>query len=121
MEVARRSRAAARHAIQHLRWLVEFCAAEGVEPTIPVVEEAFDLKQVDRWGLTALDHQILGILRSARGPVGLSTIAVRVNESEDTLERAIEPYLLQQGYVEKTPKGRILGESASAIIKESAA
>lgn len=119
MEVARRSRAAARHSIQNLRWLVEFCSAEGVEPTPSIVEQAFDLKQTDRWGLTALDHQILDILRAARGPVGLSTIAVRVGESEDTLERAIEPYLLQKDYVEKTPKGRVLGQAASEILKEA--
>lgn len=121
MEVARRSRSAARHAIQALKFLIEYCTAEGVEPTLEVIDAAFDLKQTDRWGLTAIDHQILQILRSSRGPVGLSTIAVRVGESEDTLERAIEPYLLQQGYVEKTPKGRILGESASTVLKEVAA
>jgi Holliday junction DNA helicase RuvB len=120
MEVARRSRSAARNAVQSLRWLFEYCSAEGTEPTMAVVEAAFDLKQVDRHGLTALDHQILAILRSSRGPVGLSTIAVRVGESEDTLERVVEPYLLQQGYLDKTHKGRVLGPAAHDVAGEAA-
>jgi Holliday junction DNA helicase RuvB len=119
-EVARRSRSAGRNAIQNLKWLIEFCTAEDASPSPSVVEAAFDLRQIDRLGLTTLDHEYLAILRGSRGPVGLQTVAVRLGESEDTLERTVEPYLLQKGFVERTAKGRILGPAAGEAMKAAA-
>lgn len=115
-EIARRSRSAGRNAVQNLRWLIEFCSAEEVSPSLSVVEAAFELRQIDRHGLTVLDHQYLEILRASRGPVGLQTVAVRLGESEDTLERTVEPYLLQRGYIERTAKGRVLGPAAGEAL-----
>jgi len=119
-EVARRSRSAGRNAVQNLRWLIEYCTAEEVPPSMPVVEAAFELRQIDRHGLTVLDHELLRILRSNNGAVGLSTIAVRLGESEDTLQRTVEPYLLQRGYVERTARGRVLGPCASEVLEDAA-
>ena len=119
-EVARRSRSAGRNAIQNLKWLIEFCIAEEVPPSLSVVGAAFELRQIDRHGLGVLDHQVLEILRSSNGAVGLSTIAVRLGESEDTLQRTLEPYLLQKGYIERTAKGRILGPAASEVTGAAA-
>ncbi len=70
--------------------------------------EALDLLEVDHEGLDRLDREILRAIceRFGGGPVGLSTLAVAVGEESDTIEDVYEPYLLQRGLIERTPRGR---------------
>jgi holliday junction DNA helicase RuvB len=74
----------------------------------PVAAEALDLLEVDHEGLDRLDREILRVIceRFGGGPVGLSTLAVAVGEESDTIEDVYEPYLLQRGLIERTPRGR---------------
>ena len=70
--------------------------------------EALDLLGVDHEGLDRLDREILRTIceKFGGGPVGLSTLAVAVGEEQDTIEDVYEPYLLQRGLIERTPRGR---------------
>jgi Holliday junction DNA helicase RuvB len=79
---------------------------------------ALDLLQVDEQGLDRLDREILRALceKFAGGPVGLSTLAVAVGEEADTIEDVYEPYLLQQGLLERTPRGRVATRRAWAHL-----
>ncbi len=76
--------------------------------TAEVAEEALDLLEVDHAGLDRLDREILRAIceKFSGGPVGLSTLAVSVGEEQDTIEDVYEPYLLQRGLIERTPRGR---------------
>jgi Holliday junction DNA helicase RuvB len=69
---------------------------------------ALDLLEVDHEGLDRLDREILSVIctRFGGGPVGLSTLAVAVQEEQDTIEDVYEPYLLQRGFLQRTPRGR---------------
>ncbi len=77
---------------------------------------ALDFFEVDEYGLDAIDNRILGLLtREYSGrAVGLSTIASALSESEDTVEDVYEPYLIQQGFIIRTPKGRAATDKAFA-------
>jgi Holliday junction DNA helicase RuvB len=79
-----------------------------------VAEAALDLLEVDREGLDRLDREILGAIctQFSGGPVGLSTLAVAVQEEPDTIEDVYEPYLLQRGFIQRTPRGRCATEHA---------
>jgi Holliday junction DNA helicase RuvB len=72
-------------------------------------DAALELLEVDELGLDRLDRDILMAIceRFAGGPVGLSTLAIAVNEEADTLEDVYEPYLLQKGFIKRTPRGRV--------------
>src|SRR5207253_4421531 len=74
----------------------------------PVASAALDLLEVDDEGLDRLDREILRTIceKFGGGPVGLSTLAVAVGEEQDTIEDVYEPYLLQRGFLERTPRGR---------------
>src|SRR5947209_4389404 len=74
----------------------------------PVAAAALDLLEVDDEGLDRLDREILRTIceKFGGGPVGLSTLAVAVGEEQDTIEDVYEPYLLQRGLIERTPRGR---------------
>jgi Holliday junction DNA helicase RuvB len=79
-----------------------------------VAAEALDLLEVDAAGLDRLDREILRAIceKFGGGPVGLSTLAVAVGEEQDTIEDVYEPYLLQQGFLMRTPRGRVATDSA---------
>ena len=74
-----------------------------------VAAEALDLLEVDDAGLDRLDREILRAIceKFDGGPVGPSTLAVAVGEEQDTIEDVYEPYLLQQGFIKRTPRGRV--------------
>ncbi|HUE25695.1 MAG TPA: Holliday junction DNA helicase RuvB C-terminal domain-containing protein, partial [Solirubrobacteraceae bacterium] len=76
--------------------------------TGPAAASALDLLEVDHEGLDRLDREILRTIceKFGGGPVGLSTLAVAVAEEQDTIEDVYEPYLLQRGLIERTPRGR---------------
>jgi len=83
-----------------------------------IAAEALDLLEVDAAGLDRLDRAILRSIceKFGGGPVGLSTLAVAVGEEPDTVEEVYEPYLLQQGFLMRTPRGRVATAAAYAHI-----
>ncbi|HEY2441031.1 MAG TPA: Holliday junction branch migration DNA helicase RuvB [Solirubrobacteraceae bacterium] len=107
--IARRSRGTPRVANRLLRRVRDYAEVRhGGLITEEVAAEALDLLQVDEEGLDRLDREILRAVceKFGGGPVGLSTLAVAVGEEQDTVEDVYEPYLLQRGLIERTPRGR---------------
>jgi Holliday junction DNA helicase RuvB len=80
--------------------------------TTAVAQEALQLLEVDEQGLERIDRELLDAIASkfGGGPVGLSTIAVALGEETDTIEDVYEPYLLQLGFLQRTPRGRVITE-----------
>ena len=107
--IAGRSRGTPRVANRLLKRVRDYAEVrEGGVVTAPVAAAALDLLEVDHEGLDRLDREILRAIceKFSGGPVGLSTLAVVVGEEQDTLEDVYEPYLLQRGLIERTPRGR---------------
>ena len=107
--IAKRARGTPRLVNRFLRRLRDMAEvlADGVI-TETVAHEGLDRLGVDQRGLGRMDRRIVeALLRSGGGPVGIKTIAVTVGEQEDTIEEVYEPFLIQAGYVEKTPRGRV--------------
>jgi holliday junction DNA helicase RuvB len=107
--IARRSRGTPRVANRLLRRVRDYAEVRhGGVVTEPVAAAALDLLEVDEEGLDRLDREILRAIceKFGGGPVGLSTLAVAVGEEQDTIEDVYEPYLLQCGLIERTPRGR---------------
>lgn len=109
IEIARRSRGTPRIANRLLRRVRDFAQvkAEG-RITENVAEQALDLLEVDSQGFDLLDRKLLlcAIEQFAGGPVGLDSLSAAIGEAKDTIEDIIEPYLIQQGYLTRTPRGR---------------
>ncbi|MFJ7974773.1 Holliday junction branch migration DNA helicase RuvB [Peribacillus sp. JNUCC 23] len=112
-ELARRSRGTPRIANRLLRRVRDFAQVRG-DGTITreMADYALELMQVDRLGLDHIDHKLLkAIIEKFRGgPVGLETIAATIGEESHTIEDVYEPYLLQIGFIQRTPRGRIVTE-----------
>ncbi len=107
--IARRSRGTARYANNHLRRIRDLAqVAYGNRIDVAVADEGLAMLGVDPAGLTELDRRILGCLATHRRAVGLKTVAVTVGEDEATIEDIYEPFLIQSGYLVKTPTGRLL-------------
>jgi holliday junction DNA helicase RuvB len=107
--VAERSRGTPRVANRLLKRVRDFAQVRGDGViTAMVAAAALDLLEVDHEGLDRLDREILRTIceKFGGGPVGLSTLAVAVGEEQDTIEDVYEPYLLQRGLIERTPRGR---------------
>jgi Holliday junction DNA helicase RuvB len=114
-EVAVRSRGTPRIANRILRRVRDYAQVRhSGQVTVPIAEEALELFEVDRRGLERIDREILRAVAETfgGGPVGLSTLAVAIGEETDTLEDVYEPYLLQQGLLQRTPRGRIVTPAA---------
>jgi Holliday junction DNA helicase RuvB len=107
--IAARSRGTPRVANRLLKRVRDYAEVrmEGIV-TAAAAEAALEMLEVDELGLDRLDREILGAIceKFAGGPVGLSTLAVAVGEEQDTIEDVYEPYLLQQGLIKRTPRGR---------------
>ena len=114
-EIARRSRGTPRIANRLLRRVRDYAQvrADG-RITKPVAETALDLLEVDRFGLDEIDQKImLTVLEKYRGgPVGVNTIAASISEEPETIEEVYEPYLIQLGFLNRTPRGRVATERA---------
>ena len=82
--------------------------------SLPVAQTALNLLDVDRFGLDEIDQKIMmTILEKYRGgPVGVNTIAASISEEPDTIEEVYEPYLIQLGFLNRTPRGRVATEQA---------
>jgi Holliday junction DNA helicase RuvB len=111
-EIARRARGTPRIAGRLLRRVIDFAVVEGDgRVTQEVADGALTRLGVDGLGLDAADRRYLTLIAEdyGGGPVGIETIAAALSESRDAIEEVIEPYLLQQGLVARTPRGRMLG------------
>jgi Holliday junction DNA helicase RuvB len=110
-EIARRSRGTPRIAGRLLRRVRDFAVVDG-DPVITraVADRALRLLDVDSIGLDQMDRRYLDMiaLNFGGGPVGIETIAAALSEPRDAIEDIIEPYLLQQGFLQRTPRGRML-------------
>ncbi len=108
-EIARRARGTPRVALRLLKRVRDYAQvrADG-SISRTVADEALSLMSVDRLGLDEIDRKVLLtiIQKYAGGPVGLTTISASVSEEPDTIEDVVEPYLLQLGFLERTPQGR---------------
>jgi Holliday junction DNA helicase RuvB len=112
-EIARRSRGTPRIANRILRRVRDVAEVrhEGAVTTT-VAQEALELLEVDGCGLERTDRELLAAVaeKFGGGPVGLSTLAVALGEEPDTIEDVYEPYLLQLGFLQRTPRGRVITE-----------
>ena len=109
LEIARRARGTPRIANNLLRRVRDYAQVKaGNRITGDVARESLELLEIDPNGLDEMDVKILETIcvKFGGGPVGLSTIAVSVGEEPDTVEEAYEPFLIMEGYLERTPKGR---------------
>ncbi len=118
-EVARRSRGTPRIANRLLRRVRDYAQvrADGVVDG-DVARDALRVFKIDERGLDKVDASILDALirKFGGGPVGLSTLAVSVGEEPDTIEDVYEPFLMQLGFIQRTPRGRIATEAAFAHV-----
>lgn len=115
VEVAKRSRGTPRVANRLLKRVRDFAQVQGEgKITTELAHEALDRLQVDSCGLDHVDHKLLLSIidKFAGGPVGLDTIAATIGEESQTIEDVCEPYLLQIGFLQRTPRGRIVTPSA---------
>ncbi|MEM6578645.1 MAG: Holliday junction branch migration DNA helicase RuvB [Pseudomonadota bacterium] len=122
-EIARRARGTPRVAGRLLRRVVDFAVVEGGGAvTRALADDALTRLGVDDLGLDAADRRYLRLIAEAYqgGPVGVETLSAALSESRDALEEVIEPFLLQQGLIQRTPRGRMLAVRAWAHLGLSA-
>ncbi len=118
-EIARRARGTPRIAGRLLRRVVDFALVEGVgRLTRSLADNALTRLGVDALGLDGADRRYLGLIAEhyQGGPVGVETLSAALSESRDAIEEVIEPYLLQQGLIQWTPRGRMLAPRAWAHL-----
>src|SRR5262245_48123587 len=114
-EIARRSRGTPRIATRLLRRVRDFATAENArEVDAKVADRALTRLEVDGMGFDALDRRYLSLIAESfgGGPVGIETIAAALSEPRDAIEDIVEPFLIQQGFVQRTPRGRLLTPQA---------
>jgi Holliday junction DNA helicase RuvB len=112
-EIARRSRGTPRIANRILRRVRDVAEVRHRgHVTMEIAREALELLEVDERGLERIDRDLLGAVahKFGGGPVGLSTLAVTLGEEPDTIEDVYEPFLLQLGFLQRTPRGRVITE-----------
>ena len=112
VEVARRSRGTPRIANRLLRRVRDFATVEGGQEKLVDIaraRSALDRLDVDEAGFDKLDRALLTILieKFDGGPVGLETLAAAVGEDKGTIEEVVEPFLIHQGFLDRTPRGRV--------------
>jgi len=113
MEIAKRARRTPRIAIRILKRVRDLSQYSGKSKIdLPVTLEALKMMEIDEFGLDSLDRRILKTLmiNFKGGPVGLSTLAATLSEDVGTLEDVYEPYLLKEGFITRTPRGRVATE-----------
>lgn len=114
-EIARRSRSTPRIANRLLRRVRDFAEVKGSGVIdVDIAKNALRSLEVDEKGLDELDRKLLGILieKFGGGPVGIETISASLREDRETIEDVYEPYLLQEGFIERTPRGRLATRNA---------
>jgi len=120
-EIARRSRATPRTANYLLKRARDFAAVNGEALDLKTVKRALSLLEIDEAGLNQTDRDILTVIveKFKGGPVGLKTVAASLSEEEDTIEEVHEPYLMQLGLLERTPRGRAVTKKGHDHIGSS--
>ncbi len=119
VEIARRSRGTPRIAGRLLRRVRDVAIVQaGGEISRELADRALKMLEVDNEGLDALDRRYLTLIAASfgGGPVGVETIAAALSEPRDAIEEIIEPYLIQQGFIQRTPRGRLLTPKAFAHL-----
>jgi len=119
-EIARRSRGTPRIANRLLRRVRDYAQVRAHGQITPeVAETALNLLEVDRFGLDEIDQKIMHAVleKFGGGPVGINTIAASVGEEPDTIEEVYEPYLIQLGFLHRSPRGRIATDGAFDYFK----
>jgi Holliday junction DNA helicase RuvB len=114
-EIAKRARGTPRIAGRLLRRVVDFALVEGDGTlTRAIADSSLTRLGVDHLGLDSADRRYLSLLAEnyGGGPVGVETLSAALSESRDAIEEVIEPYLLQQGLIQRTPRGRMLAQKA---------
>ena len=114
-EIARRARGTPRVAGRLLRRVRDFTSVAGTNPVdVKAADAALNRLEVDGFGLDAMDRRYLQCIADnyGGGPVGVETMAAALSEQRDTIEEVIEPYLIQQGFLMRTPRGRMLAAQA---------
>lgn len=118
-EIARRSRGTPRVANRLLKRVRDYAQVKG-DGTITNDIAVYALNQlgVDKYGLDQMDRRILSLIQEkyAGGPVGIDTIAAALSEERDTLEDVYEPFLIQEGFIQKTQRGRVITEFAKGSV-----
>jgi Holliday junction DNA helicase RuvB len=117
--IARRSRGTPRVANRLLKRVRDYAEVRGTGVvTAEAADAALEMLAIDLVGLDALDRELLDAIcvKFGGGPVGLSTLAVTVGEEQDTIEDVYEPYLLQRGFIKRTPRGRCATAAAFAHL-----
>jgi Holliday junction DNA helicase RuvB len=109
-EIAKRARGTPRIANNLLRWVRDYAQVRADNKiTKPIAEKALSMLDIDEHGLDEMDKRILETIlhKFSGGPVGISSLAVSVGEEPDTIEEVYEPFLIQEGYLKRTPQGRV--------------
>jgi Holliday junction DNA helicase RuvB len=121
LTIASRSRATPRTANYLLKRCRDMAQLAESEITAEIINETFALLGVDNAGLTAQDRAVLSVIseKFGGGPVGLNTIAAATGEEQATIEDVIEPYLIRLGFLERTPRGRIITPEGIAHLTQS--
>lgn len=120
-QIASRSRGTPRIANALLRRVRDFAQIKGDGTiTLPITELALEALNVDQYGLDEMDNKILNIIidKFKGGPVGLTTVATAIGENAGTLEEVYEPFLIQEGFLMRTPRGRQVTEKAYTHLKK---
>lgn len=120
-EIARRARGTPRIALRLARRVQDFAVyqkAEAIDASL--ADAALNLLEIDQSGLDRGDHRYLDLLAShyEGGPVGIDTISAALSEQRDTIEETIEPYLMQLGFIMRTPRGRVLTQTAWDYLRK---
>lgn len=120
-EIATRARGTPRIALRLLRRVRDFALVYGKDKAVVSQEDAqlgLSRMAIDNQGLDAMDRKLLEsiVKHYGGGPVGLDTMCAQIGESADTMESAIEPYLIQQGLLQRTPRGRVITDTGRSAI-----
>lgn len=113
VEVAKRSRGTPRIVNRLLKRVRDFAEVRGGNVSLKVAKDALDALEVDGAGLDKMDRVLLKTMieKFGGGPVGIDTIAVAISEDSDTISDVCEPYLIQSGFIVRTPRGRMVTEA----------
>jgi holliday junction DNA helicase RuvB len=120
LEIASRSRATPRVANRLTRRVRDFAQVRGSgNIDKETAMRALEMLDVDSWGLEAMDRKFLSTIidKFGGGPVGIETLAAAIGEEKDTLEDVYEPYLVKEGFVDRTPRGRVATRRAHELLK----
>jgi Holliday junction DNA helicase RuvB len=118
-EIAKRSRGTPRIVNRLLKRVRDFAEVSGGKITIGVASKALDALEVDKVGLDKMDRLLLTTMveKFNGGPVGIDTLALAISEEVDTITDIYEPFLIQSGFIARTPRGRIVTESGFNHIR----